>query len=125
MLHCLNSVAWLFSKSHTKKQHFSAFKLPVFRTQFIMGPIHSEQLFFLNKTLSQCVFEETQPLPRCQTGSVFMIEVGPCSYLHENSDRLHQLRRILIGCDKRNHRHDRDPLSILGVDGPHLIMVMT
>ena len=52
-----------------KKQHFSAFKLPAFRTQFIVGPIHSEQLFFLNQTLSQCVFEETQPLPRCQTGS--------------------------------------------------------
>jgi len=56
---------------------------------------------------------------------VFMIEVGPWSYLHENSDRLHQLRRILIGCDKRSHRHDRDPLPILGVDGPHSIMVMT
>jgi hypothetical protein len=70
MLHCLNSVAWLFSKSRAKKQHFSAFKLPAFRTQFIVGPIHSEQLFFLNQTLSQCVFEETQPLPRCQTGSI-------------------------------------------------------
>jgi Na+/glutamate symporter len=69
MLHCLNSVAWLFSKSRAKKQHFSAFKLPAFHTQFIVGPIHSEQLFFLNQTLSQCVFEETQPLPLCQTSS--------------------------------------------------------
>jgi Na+/glutamate symporter len=42
MLHCLNSVAWLFSKSRAKKQHFSAFKLPVFRTQFIVGAIYSE-----------------------------------------------------------------------------------
>jgi hypothetical protein len=69
MLHCLNSVAWLFSKSRAKKQHFSVFKLPAFRTQFIVGSIHSEHLFFLNQTLSQYVFKKTQPLPRCQTGS--------------------------------------------------------
>ena len=39
MIHCsMNSVAWLFSKSRAKKQHFSAFKLSAFRTQFIVGP---------------------------------------------------------------------------------------
>jgi hypothetical protein len=34
------------------------------------GPIHSKQFFFLNQTQAQCVFEETQPLPRSQKGSL-------------------------------------------------------
>jgi len=32
--------------------------------------MHSKQLFFLNQTFAQCVFKETQPLPRSQTGSL-------------------------------------------------------
>jgi hypothetical protein len=36
--------------------------------------MHSKQFIFLNQTLAQCVFEETQPLPRSQTGS----------YCHQN-----------------------------------------
>ena len=79
MIHCsVNSVScytvhwtvyhgWI--KSRARKQHFSAFHLPAFRTQFIVGPMQSKQLFFLNQTFAQCVFKETQPLPRSQTGS--------------------------------------------------------
>ena len=36
--------------------------------------MHSKQFIFLNQTLAQCVFEETQPLPRSQTSS----------YCHQN-----------------------------------------
>jgi hypothetical protein len=41
--------------------------------------MHSKQFFFFNQTFAQCVFEETQPLPRSQTASSSAKYSSKCS----------------------------------------------